>query len=126
MSQESTADELSNDELVEKIHEIQEEIFDREDEIDSLVVAAASQEALEDLVGEGETARRRQRLRRLKADWSKMLDNSRSLNSGNDYELAAALVHFVGDVLLAQSDSADIRWIRKLEKYLEGERAKVS
>ena len=115
-----------SDEIIDRIHGIQEEIFEREDSIDEMVESAASPEPLETLVEEGHTRRRRLRLGRLRADWEALLENSRALERESDFELAAALVHFVGDLLLMQDEGIDEKWIAKLKAYIAEQRAQVN
>lgn len=130
MSEKETApaERTRTDEKIEEIHEIQEEIFDRDDEIDDLLDAAGSPDVLEDLVEAGYFKRKHQHLERLQEDWRRLLENSRERAGESDYdfELSAAMVHFVGDLLASQPDGADKRWIRQLKKYLKGKRAVVN
>lgn len=123
-----TETETETDDMIEEIHAIQEEIFDRDDEIDDLLDAAGSPEELEDLVEAGYDERKRRHLERLQADWRQLLANSRERRASDDFdfELSAAMVHFVGDLLVSQPDGTDKRWIRQLKKYVEAKRVVVN
>ncbi|HEX9732935.1 MAG TPA: hypothetical protein VGG06_13235 [Thermoanaerobaculia bacterium] len=113
--------ETETDGMIEEIHEIQEEIFDLDDEIDDLLDSAGSPEELVDLVEAGYGERKRRHLERLHADWRQLLANSRDRRAGDDFdfELSAAMVHFVGDLLMSQPAGTDQRWIRQLRQYIE-------
>lgn len=114
------------DDLVEKIHEIQEEIFDREDQIDELLDASEYEERLLDAVEEGRVYRHNLHLKRLREDWDRMVARSREANKENDFELAAALVHFIGDILASQEEDIGPQWIEKLQEYLRDHRSPVN
>lgn len=116
----------ATDDLVEKIHEIQEKIFDREDQIEELVDASDDQDPLLDEVEESRVQRRNLHLRRLRGDWDRMVSRSRDVNGENDFELAAALVHFIGDILISQTEGTDAMWIEDLREYLRDHRAQVN
>ena len=119
----NTAD---TDNLVEKIHEIQEQIFDREDEIEELVDASDDQDTLLDAVEESREQRRTLHLRRLRTDWDRMVARSRKVNEENDFELAAALVHFIGDILISQTEGTETDWIEDLREYVRDHRSQVN
>lgn len=124
----ATADKTETDDMIEEIHTIQEEIFDRDDEIDDLLDAAGSPDELEDLVEAGYFKRKHRHIERLHDDWRRLLANSRERRASDDFdfELSAAMVHFVGDLLVSQPEDTDKRWIRQLRKYLEAKRVVVN
>ncbi len=126
MSERESTSSRKTDKLVEKIHEIQEEIFELEDEIDDLVECGDAQESLVAAVEQGQTERRNLHLERLRADWDRMVERSREVSDDRDFELAAALVHFVGEVLASQSEGTDARWVARLREYLEEQRMLVN
>jgi hypothetical protein len=126
MSDSEDTSTVTADDLVEKIHEIQERIFEREDHIEELVDASEEEESLLDAVEESRLQRRSLHLRRLRTDWDRMVARSRDVSDENDFELAAALVHFIGDILLSQTEGTDIDWIEELREYLRDHRAHVN
>lgn len=126
MSDSEDTSPVTTDELVEKIHEIQEQIFEREDQIEELVDASDDQDPLLDAVEESRVQRRHLHLKRLRGDWDRMVARSRNVNEENDFELAAALVHFIGDILISQSEGTDTDWIEELREYLRHHRGQVN
>lgn len=117
----SEPDRDPNDEIVDQIHEIQEEIFDREDEIDDLIDGAGRPKELVALSDWGQERRKARHRERLLADWNAIVARSREL-SDNEFELLSAMVRFVGDLLMAQPEGAEVHWIEQLESYLEESR----
>ena len=113
------------DEIIARIHELQQEIVEREDRIVELVDSVSRPAALEALVEEGVERRRLRHLERLIADWDALVARSRAV-SEDDIDLVAALVRLVGDLLVVQIDGLDSKWISRLEGYLADQRAKVS
>ncbi len=111
---------LSTQEILGRIHELQEEIFERQDRIAELVKSAGSEEPLAELVDQGEERRKLRHLERLIADWERLVANSRELTE-DDLDLVAALVRFVGDLLIVQPEGIDERWLEKLEENLATE-----
>lgn len=126
MSDREDSASATTDDLVEKIHEIQEQIFEREDQIEELVDASDDQDPLLDAVEESRLHRRNLHLKRLRSDWEKMVSRSRGVNGENDFELAAALVHFIGDILISQTEGTDAVWIDELREYLRNHRSNVN
>ena len=116
----------SSEDLVEKIHEIQEEIFDREDQIDEIMDSVDDPDPMLDAVEDSRVYRRNLHLLRLRRDWERMVLRSREANSDNDFELAAALVHFIGDILTSQTEGTGNRWIKELREYLVDHREPVN
>lgn len=126
MSERQGTSSLKTDRLVEKIHEIQEEIFELEDEIDDLVDCGDAEEQLLAAVELGQAQRRNLHLERLRADWDRLVKRSREMSDDHDFELAAALVHFVGEVLASQTEGTDAQWVARLRQYLEDQRMQVN
>ena len=124
MSEESTT-ASSIDEIITRIHQLQEEILERESQIAALVDSAKRPAVLENLVEAGEERRRLRHLEQLVADWDALVARSRAV-SEDDIDLVAALVRLVGDLLVIQLDGLDSKWIARLEAYLSDQRAKVS
>ncbi len=116
---------LTVDEIVAKIHQLQEEIVERERLIVGLVDAAERPPVLEALVEEAEERQRMRHLERLVGDWDGLVARSRAL-SEDDIDLIAALVRLVGDLLSIQPEGLESKWMSRLEAYLEDQRAKVS
>ncbi len=116
---------LTIDEIVARIHVLQEEIVEREVGIADLVNSVDSPSRLGSLVEDGEEHRRFKHLERLIGDWDRMVARSRAV-SEDDIDLAAALVRLVGDLLVIQPDGLDTKWISRLKAHLERERSKVS
>lgn len=125
MSENQTPAAKHNDELLEKIHAIQEEIFEREEQIATLLDSAEHPSRLAEAVEEGETRRRLRHLERLLADWDTLVARSRAVTE-DDLDLVAAMVRLIGNLLLIQPEGIDASWIAKLEQYLEEQRARVS
>ena len=123
MSEENAA--LSVDDIIARIHRLQEEILEREDRIVKLVDSVSRPAALAEQVEESEERRRLRHLERLVADWDALVARSRAV-SEDDIDLVAALVRLVGDLLVVQIDGLDSKWISRLEGYLADQRAKVS
>ncbi len=113
------------EEIIAIIHALQEEIVEREARIADLVSSVDSPSRLGSLVEDGEERRRFKHLERLIGDWDRLVARSRAV-SGDDIDLAAALVRLVGDLLVIQQDGLDAKWISRLEAYLERERSRVS
>jgi hypothetical protein len=111
---------LSTEEILVRIHELQEEISDRQEQIASLVDSAGSPEPLSELLHQGEERRKMRHLERLLADWESLVVRSRELTD-DDLDLVAALVRFVGDLLLIQPDGVAERWVGRLEDILESQ-----
>ena len=125
MSEPKPISQLSIDEIVARIHALQEEIVEREERITELINASESSSRLEDLVEEGEERRRVRHLERLVGDWDRLVARSRAV-SEDDIDLVAALVRLVGDLLVIQPDGLDTKWISRLEMHIEDQRLKVS
>ncbi len=113
------------DEVVAKIHALQEEIVERETRIAGLVDTVDTSSRLRSLVENGEERRRVRHLERLINDWDRLVARSRSV-SDDDIDLVAALVRLVGDLLVIQPDGLDTKWIARLESHIERERSRVS
>lgn len=114
-----------NDEIVEKVHALQEQIFDLEDEISRLIDTADRPALLSALMEEGENKRRVRHIERLTGDWDSLLARSRAVTD-DDLALTAALVRFIGDLLLVQPDGIEEGFLEKLHEYLAEQRAKIS
>ena len=125
MNEHDESPALTVEDIVGKIHRLQEEIVERERRITELVDAASRPAVLESLVEEAEERRRMRHLERLIGDWDSLVARSRAL-SEDDVDLIAALVRPVGDLLVIQHDSLGSKWISRLESYLDDQRAKVS
>ncbi len=125
MNEYDEAPVLTVDEIVTKIHRLQEEIVDREKLIVGLVDAAERPEVLEALVEEAEERQRMRHLERLVGDWDALVARSRAL-SEDDIDLIAAMVRLIGDLLIIQPEGLATKWLTRLEAYLEDQRAKVS
>ncbi len=113
------------DEVVAKIHTLQEEIVEREVRIAGLVDSVDSSSRLGNLVEDGEERRRVKHLERLIHDWDRLVARSRAV-SEDDIDLVAALVRLMGDLLVIQPDGLDTKWISRLEAHIDRERARVS
>ncbi len=113
------------DEVVAKIHALQEEIVEREARIAGLVDSVDTSSRLGRLVEDGEERRRIKHLERLINDWDRLVARSRSV-SDDDIDLVAALVRLLGDLLVIQPDGLDTKWISRLEAHIERERSRVS
>ncbi len=122
-SKQTTAADI--DEVVAKIHALQEEIVERESRIAGLVDSVDTSSRLGSLVEDGEERRRIRHLERLINDWDRLVARSRSV-SDDDIDLVAALVRLLGDLLVIQPDGLDTKWISRLEAHIEGERSRVS
>ena len=109
---------LSIDEIIDRIRELQDEIFEREEEIATLVDSAEHSPPLSGLKTAGAEQRKIRQLERLIADWHTLTAHSRAV-AEDDLDLIAALVRFIGDLLIVQPEGVDEHWIRRLEKYLE-------
>ncbi len=116
---------LTIDKIVAKIHELQQEIRSRENQIATLVEDADRPSVLGSIVEDADEHRRMRHLERLVGDWDSLVARSRAL-SEDDIDLVAALVRLVGDLLVIQHDGLDEKWISRLETYLAKQRAKVS
>jgi len=125
MSEQQDIPTLGLDEVIARIREIQEEILAREEHIAALVDSAERSSVLGELAEEGEEHRRVRHLERLVADWDRLVARSRAV-SEDDIDLVAALVRLVGDLLVVQIDGLDTKWIRRLETYIDDQRAKIS
>ena len=117
--------QLSIDEIVARVHALQEQIVEREELIAELIHAGESSSYLEDLVEDGAERRRGRHLERLVGDWDRLVARSRAV-SEDDIDLVAALVRLVGDLLVIQPDGLDTKWISRLEMHIEDQRLKVS
>ena len=109
---------LSTREILDQIHELQDEIFEREVEIATLVDSAEHSPPLSGLREAGVERRKIRQLERLIADWNTLVARSRTLTE-DDLDLIAALVRFIGDLLIIQPEGVDEHWIGKLEDYLD-------
>ncbi len=116
---------LSVDEIVARVHALQEEIVERERRIVDLIDGGEQPSRFEDLVEDGEERRRVLHLERLVGDWDRLVARSRAV-SEDDIDLVAALVRLVGDLLVIQQDGLDTKWISRLEMHIEDQRRKVS
>ncbi len=125
MSDPSQTPPLSVEEIVHRIHELQEEIVEREGRITELVNAGDQSSLLKNLAEDGEERRRVRHLERLVGDWDRLVARSRAV-SEDDIDLVAALVRLVGDLLVIQPDGLDTKWISRLEMHIEDQRRKVS
>ncbi len=125
MSDPSQTPPLSIEEIVDRIHALQEEILEREERIADLLDAGGESSRLEDLVEGGEERRRVRHLERLVGDWDRLVARSRAV-SEDDIDLVAALVRLIGDLLMIQQDGLDTKWISRLEMHIEDQRLKVS
>ncbi len=125
MSEQQDTPPLSVDEVIARIHQIQAEIIEREDQIAALVDCAERPSVFEGLVEDSEERRRVRHLERLVADWDGLVARSRAV-SEDDIDLVAALVRLVGDLLVIQLEGLDSKWISRLESYIADQRAKVS
>ena len=110
---------------LEKIRQLQQRIFDREEQIADLVQSAEPPPKLISVIESKDADPRLQHLARLIIDWDMLVARSRAVTD-DDIDLIGALVRLVGDLLLIQPDGIDERWITKLEEYLADQRAKVS
>ncbi len=117
--------QLSIDEIVSRIHALQEEIVEREERITDLINSGQSSSRFESLVEDGEERRRVRHLERLVGDWDRLVARSRAV-SEDDIDLVAALVRLVGDLLVIQQDGLDTKWVSRLEMHIEDQRRKVS
>ncbi len=117
--------QLSIDEIVSRIHALQEEIVEREERITGLINSGQSSSRFESLVEDGEERRRVRHLERLVGDWDRLVARSRAV-SEDDIDLVAALVRLVGDLLVIQQDGLDTKWVSRLEMHIEDQRRKVS
>ena len=114
------------DEILEQIHRLQSEIHEREERIAHLVdVAREHREPIARAIDDVESRRRLEQVQHLMADWDTLVARSRAV-SEDDLELIAALVRFLGDLLVVQPDGIAERWIENLEAYLADQRAQVS
>ncbi len=113
------------DEIVAKIHALQEEIAEREVRIAGLVDSVDSSSRLGSLIEDGEQRRRVKHLERLIHDWDRLVARSRAV-SEDDIDLVAALVRLVGDLLVIQPHELEVKWISRLEAHIERERLRVS
>lgn len=120
MSTDGTAETLSTEEILGRIHKLQEEIFERQEQIASLVESTDSDTPLEELMHEGEEQRKMRYLERLFGDWETLVARSRGLTE-DDLDLVAALVRFIGDLLIVQPELVAERWIERLEEAFEHE-----
>jgi hypothetical protein len=109
---------LTTEEILGRIHKLQEEIFERQERIAGLVDSAGSPEPLAELMHEGEERRKLRHLERLMTDWASLLAHSRELTD-DDLDLVAALVRFVGDLLMIQPEGVAERWTGRLEDLLD-------
>lgn len=125
MKQSGNPSKLTVDTIVAKIHDLQKEIREREEQIATLVENADRSSELSSMVEDAEEQRRMRHLERLVGDWDSLVARSRAL-SEDDIDLIAALVRLVGDLLVIQHDGLDAKWISRLESYIEKQRAKVS
>lgn len=125
MNDSNQAPVLTLDEIVAKIHRLQEEIVEREQRIVGLVDAAERPPLLESLVEDAEERQRIRHLERLVADWDALVARSRAL-SEDDIDLIAALVRLLGDLLVIQPEGLASKWISRLGAYLEEQQARVS
>ncbi|MEE8525952.1 MAG: hypothetical protein V3T72_18605 [Thermoanaerobaculia bacterium] len=108
---------LSTEEILGRIHKLQEEIFERQERIATLVDSAGPAE-LSELMERGEARGKLRHLERLNIDWENMVAHSRELTD-DDLDLVAALVRFVGDLLVVQPEGIAERWTGRLEDILE-------
>ncbi len=115
----------STEEILERIYALQAEISEREEKIARLVEAADDPAPLTELMEDGEERRKLRQLERLFADWDKMVAVSRVV-ADDDLDLVAALVRFVGDLLIIQPEGVGEKWIEGLEEYLRLQRATVN
>jgi hypothetical protein len=113
------------DDVVAKIHALQEEIAEREVRIAGLVDSVDSSSRLGRLIEDGEERRRVKHLERLIHDWDRLVARSRAV-SDDDIDLVAALVRLVGDLLVIQPYELETKWISRLEAHIERERLRVS
>lgn len=113
------------DRIIERVHELQREIFEREEKITGLVEEAEPSPEIDELVEDGIERRKVRHLERLIRDWDALVAESRKLNE-DDLDLVAAMVRFAGDLLIIQPEGIDVGWIRRLESYLEKQRAQVN
>ncbi len=125
MSQQDHEKPSVNDEAIERIHALQDEIFEREEKIFELVDSFEEHPAIVAAVERHKENRQMRLIANLKKDWDTLLSRSRAVTE-NDMEITAALVHFMGDLLAVQSDGIAERWIERLEDHLEKHRAQVS
>ncbi len=125
MNEPKEASAVDIDEVVAKIHILQEEIVEREVRIAGLVDSVDTSSRLGSLVEDGEERRRVKHLERLINDWDRLVARSRAV-SDDDIDLVAALVRLVGDLLMIQHDGLDTKWISRLESHIERERSRVS
>ena len=125
MNEREEATVLSTAEVIDRVRQLQQEIFEREEQITELVHAAGRPRVLENLVEEADERRRLRHLERLMADWDSLVARSRAV-SEDDIDLIAALVRLLGDLLVVQHDGIDSKWIARLESYLEDQRARIS
>ena len=116
----------TTEEVLERIHRLQDEICDREERIAALIDAAKEiRPTVEAEIEDAEERRRLRHLERLMADWDTLVARSRALTD-DDLELMAALARLFGDLLAFQPDGIAESWIENLELYLEHQRALVS
>jgi len=125
MSQQDNERPFVNEEIIERIHSLQDEIFEREEKISEMVDAFEEHPAIAAVVERHKENRQVRLIANLKRDWDTLLSRSRAVTE-NDLEITAALVHFVGDLLAVQPDDIAERWIERLEEHLEKHRAQVS
>jgi len=125
MSRQDNEKPTGNDEILERIHSLQDEIFEREEKISELVGAFEEHPAIAAAVERHRENRQVRLVAGLKRDWDTLLSRSRAVTE-DDLEITAVLVHFVGDLLAVQPDGIAERWIERLEEHLESHRAQVS
>ncbi len=124
MSRDDSAPASSTDELLERIHRLQEEIFDREDQIHDLLESNDSPR-VRAAADDGEERRRTRHRSRLLGDWETLVHHSRELVE-DDIDLIAALVRLVADLLLVQPAGVGERWIAEFEGQLAAHHGAVN
>lgn len=137
MSQKKRPAPPATEELLEHIREIQEEIVELDEDISRQVDAVVATrrdhppEALRQVMAaleeedDEESRRTFQFLLRIKEDWDALYTRICAFND-DDEELLEGLLYCVGDMLLAQPEGMDRRWIQHLEDYVEKQREGTS
>ena len=124
MSPNHRAAASGTDRLLERIHRLQEEIFDYEDQIVDLLESTDAP-AVRAVVDEGEERRRAAHLERLLGDWGTLVQHSRDLGQ-DDIDLVAALVRLIADLLLVQPEGIEERWIAEIAGQLAAHHGAVN